>query len=83
MSQFSPGSIASGSATEDRALDRQRAVTPEQKRAVIERILAGWLRAPSLRLGQFLMTATSGAPLYYTEDEALAQAAEQAFVSNG
>lgn len=35
-------------------LPATRAVTPEQKREVIERLLAAWMRAPDLRLGQLI-----------------------------
>jgi hypothetical protein len=33
---------------------KSRAITPEQKRAVVERLLAAWLKVPSQRLGQML-----------------------------
>lgn len=60
-----------------------RAETPEQKRAVIERILAAWLRAPELRFGQLLVnannasTSASAVAMFYAEDEALCEAAER------
>lgn len=55
-----------------------RAVTPEQKRAIVEAILAAWLVLPELRLGQLLVNAMP-APnehmrLFYAEDAALALA---------
>lgn len=52
-----------------------RAETPEQKRAVIERLLAVWLRTPQQRLGQLLDNVCSGSP-FYVEDERLARLAE-------
>jgi hypothetical protein len=48
-----------------------RAATPEQKRAIVERLLALWLEKPALRLGQLLDNAHAGPLLYYIEDEAL------------
>ena len=60
-----------------------RAETPEQKRAVIERILAAWERAPEIRFGQLLVnannasTSASAVALFYAEDEALAEAVER------
>lgn len=49
----------------------ERARTPEQKRAIVERILAVWLRNPDLRLGQLLANAVPR-NLFYTEDNLLA-----------
>ncbi len=53
-----------------------RAVTPEAKRAVIERILAAWEKVPARRLGQLLMRAGEMEdplmPLRFVEDERLA-----------
>lgn len=57
-----------------------RAVTPNQKRAAIERIYAAWLKAPEQRLGQLLGNACRGGmrpTLFYREDEPLADAVEQ------
>lgn len=56
-----------------------RALTPEQKRAVVERIFRAWLAAPSLRLGQLLANAWApslSGDLFYAEDGPLADAAE-------
>ncbi len=47
-----------------------RALTPTQKREVIEDILAAWLMLPELRLGQ-LLHAVEEVPLFYIEDETL------------
>jgi hypothetical protein len=49
----------------------ERAATPEQKRAVIDRLFALWLEQPAQRLGQLLDNAHAGPLLYYIEDEAL------------
>jgi hypothetical protein len=49
----------------------ERAKTPEQKRAIVERILAVWLSNPDLRLGQLLANAVPR-NLFYTEDNLLA-----------
>ena len=58
-----------------------RAITPEQKRAIIERILAAWEKKPALRLGQLLMHAVRAEdplmPLIAAEDEWLADAVEK------
>jgi hypothetical protein len=65
-----------------------RALTPEQKRAIIERVLAAWEAHPQQRLGQFigngLGRVTAGKPqedqlrkLYYVEDEAFAEMLER------
>ncbi len=52
-----------------------RAVTPQQKLAVVERILSAWLTRPHLRLGQLIEFArfTRGdmKDLFYVEDERL------------
>jgi hypothetical protein len=57
-----------------------RALTPGQKRIVMDRILAAWLRVPALRLGQFL-SITLDLPngkldLFCVEDDDLAGHAE-------
>lgn len=52
---------------------KDRAQTPEQKRAVIEAVYAAWCASPDLRLGQLLMNAlwnVSSVP-FYVEDFAL------------
>jgi hypothetical protein len=52
-----------------------RAETPEQKRAIIEKLLQIWLMQPHSRLGQLIVNKAPGlhpnAPLYYVEDEDL------------
>ena len=48
-----------------------RAETPEQKRAVIERLYAAWLKVPTLRLGQFIYGSTNECDIFGMEDEAL------------
>ena len=58
-----------------------RAETPEQKRAVVERILAAWEKSPTLRLGQLIENARYRVPgpkpdLFNIEDEALVIAVE-------
>jgi hypothetical protein len=51
-----------------------RAHTPEQKRAIIERLYIVWLQVPELRLGQ-LIEIVHAAPFcsgsFYAEDETL------------
>lgn len=60
-----------------------RAMTPTQKREVLERVLLAWERVPEQRLGQ-LITNAFGAPqndgaanLFYVEDVALAEGLER------
>lgn len=54
-----------------------RAITPEAKRAIVERLLAAWQGSP-LRFGQLLTAAADRAErdTFYIEDEALADAVE-------
>lgn len=56
-----------------------RAVTPEQKREVIERILEAWIRLhPHERLGQMLHNAcSSDGDFFYIEDDRIAELAER------
>jgi hypothetical protein len=60
-----------------------RALTPEQKRAVIERILHAWEQAPALRLGQLVVNAAdrAGRDVFYVEDEALADMCERQVIA--
>lgn len=64
----------------ERALvGRGRAVTPEAKREIVERIYAVWLRCADWRLGQLLicgLTADAREALYGIEDAALAALVE-------
>jgi len=60
-----------------------RATTPEQKRAIVERILAVWEKNPDLRLGQLILVNMNGLgdehaarKLFYAEDEALTERLE-------
>jgi hypothetical protein len=47
-----------------------RAVTPEAKGAIVERLLDLWKEHPSLRLGQLIANCFPG-DIYYIEDENL------------
>lgn len=47
-----------------------RAITPEQKRFIIERLYAAWLVFPRLRLGQ-LIELSNPDEIYYKEDYSL------------
>ena len=52
----------------------KRALTPEQKRALLDQLLAAWLEAPNLRLGQLIVNAVGGrhlADIFYREDDDL------------
>lgn len=59
--------------------NKGRALTPNEKRQVIERLYAVWLAMPTLRLGQLVMgvahTVGRSDP-FYVEDRALVEAAE-------
>jgi len=56
-----------------RPLPSGRADTPEKKRAVMEAILAAWLKSPHQRLGQLLVNlCRDGSDLFYVEDTDLA-----------
>lgn len=54
-----------------------RAVTREQKQAVMDRLLDAWLRVPELRLGQLIATSRASTEIFYTEDTALLEAIEE------
>ena len=57
-----------------------RAVTPDEKRVIVERILRAWQAQPHLRLGQLLTNAVQArggeGTLFYVEDDVLATIAE-------
>lgn len=57
-----------------------RATTPDQKRAVLDRVYKVWLKNPELRLGQLMITALnpigSCPAIFYTEDETVADKIE-------
>jgi hypothetical protein len=58
---------------------RGRAETPEDKREIIERILAVWLSKPQQRLGQLIENARGWNPqvdLFMIEDQDLADLVE-------
>lgn len=62
-------------------MNPRRAVTPEQKRAVVERILKMWELVPGLRLGQLLVNAHSWRrpghnDIFHDEDLDLAESVE-------
>lgn len=52
-----------------------RAHTPEQKRAIVEHLLAVWEKKPELRFGQLLLNAYPN--LYYVEDMDLVEVVER------
>lgn len=60
-----------------------RAETSEEKRVVIERLLAAWLKQPAQRLGQLIENATGAAAdrkvvdLFYIEDQSLVECVEK------
>ena len=61
-----------------------RAETYEQKRAVMEKILAAWTAVPHLRLGQLLENSVNSMhSTFYVEDEVLAEKVEEFVNSHG
>jgi hypothetical protein len=57
-------------------LPKGRALTPEQKRIILESILNSWLKYPEMRLGQLIVNAIRSSeiipiPLFYIEDNVL------------
>jgi hypothetical protein len=60
-----------------------RAETPEQKRAILDKIYSMWLQHPELRLGQLLLNAHSVVSnhkdfdIFYVEDETLVEELKQ------
>ena len=59
---------------------KKRAVTPEIKKAITDRLLAAWLKQPELRLGQLLHCAIE-ADTFYIEDYEIIKQIES-FVRN-
>jgi hypothetical protein len=55
----------------------RRAMTPEQKRAVVERLLTAWSKYPELRLGQLIDCALGDRTLFHVEDLGIAELVEQ------
>lgn len=57
----------------------RRAITPEAKRELVERLLALWLEWPALRLGQLIMNTMrpTHAQLYNIEDHDLVSKLEK------
>lgn len=53
-----------------------RAISPEEKRVVIERILKIWEQCPYSRLGQLIVNATRFDYLFYVEDYILCESLE-------
>lgn len=54
-----------------------RAYSAEQKRAIIERLYALWLRWPELRLGQLIMNIFGD--IYHVEDSVLIEELERVY----
>lgn len=60
-----------------------RAETPEQKRAIIERLYAAWLSQPQQRLGQLVLNSirfeveSPETALFYVEDDGLIERVEK------
>jgi hypothetical protein len=63
----------------------KRSLTPEQKRAIVERVLVAWEKSPQLRLGQMIYSVSyaaltnadnAGRDLFFIEDTDLAELLE-------
>jgi hypothetical protein len=57
-------------------VQRGRAQTPSQKRALLDRLLAAWQRAHHQRLGQFIVNACGDRDLFSLEDQELVELLE-------
>ena len=55
----------------------KRAHTPEQKRQVVEALLAAWLAHPALRLGQLMEVLADSCPVFAIEDGVVQVLAEE------
>lgn len=55
----------------------KRAARDNEKRGVMERVLAVWMRHPHLRLGQLISNANSGHDLFFTQDADLVEKVER------
>ena len=60
-----------------RLAEKGRAVTPQAKRDVVERLLSMWLGYSEQRLGQLLVNVSGSRDLYYIEDTKLAELVER------
>lgn len=64
-------------------MSKGNAVTEQERREVVERLLAAWASFPRLSLGQFLVQATEHVwdhptvPIMYQDDHELAAQAEK------
>jgi hypothetical protein len=56
---------------------KDRALTPEQKKEITDRLLAAWLRTPAMRLGQLVHVVTGGRDIFYDEDYPLVKEIEE------
>lgn len=53
-----------------------RALTSDQKRAVLNRVLVAWLAFPEMRLGQLLANACGATDVFFFEDDDLVAAVD-------
>ncbi len=60
-----------------REMKNKRAITPEHKREIVERLLALWLKQPELRLGQMIYNNIEEPELFYMEDADFIEALDQ------
>lgn len=64
-------------------MSKGNALTEQERREVVERLLAAWAKFPKLSLGQFLIQATEHVwdrpvvPVMYQPDHELAEQAEK------
>ena len=60
----------------------KRALTPAQKKEVINRLYVAWLSDPDLRLGQLIVNALPENRMFYIEDFELVESLESYNKSN-
>lgn len=58
-------------------LMNKRAITPEQKRQIIEQLYSIWLKNPQLRLGQLIWNKFGHMDFFFVEDTDFIQGLEE------
>lgn len=62
------------------SVPKGRAFTPEEKKQILNRILAVWVSVPDMRLGQLIVCSQYTVDTFYVEDQKLVENVE-AFLS--
>ena len=63
-------------------IKNKRAVTEDQKKEVINKILLIWLANPELRLSQLILNIFDDEDFFYVEDYDLVALAEEIYIKN-